>query len=60
MNLKLDYKMGQKVKTQTHQYIVMGFEYIYETNHINYKFLYTVDGGIKYVYMTKLEVELLK
>lgn len=57
MTIKLKYKMGQKIKSLTHIYVVSGFEYAHDTKTIQYKLLYVLDGQPKYIYLTKMEID---
>lgn len=58
MNIKLDYDIGEEIKTQTHIYKVIGFEYI-PGRATRYILMYADNGDIKNIYLYKYEIKML-
>lgn len=59
MHIKLKYKIGEKIKTESKVYEVIGFDYIIERG-IRYCLLHVEGGKTQWEYLHLFEIEALK
>lgn len=58
MKVNLKYKIGQRIKSETRVFIVIGFEYVPERS-MRYILLHQKDGVPEWLYLFEFEIESL-